>query len=148
MFKKRSKFTYLSDLKLSTKIALRGFRPRRSPCWNLPLLDSMEDDLAKDPGPVGDLYSGNTSFAPFCNFIPNPDLVLALVRTLVPAPVLAPTPAPAITNDLFKQFIKAYLESNQGPRQPLAERKKPLKAKIPELYYGLLSLLLAVQKLF
>ena len=31
--------------------------------------------------------------------------------------------------------MKAYLELNQGPRQPPAERKQPLKAKVPEMYY-------------
>ena len=75
----------------------------------------MENKLARDPGPVEDLHSGSTSFAPSCNPTPGPDLV--------PAAVSAPTPAPAATNDLFKQFMKAYLKLNQGPRQPLAEYK-------------------------
>ena len=32
--------------------------------------------------------------------------------------------------------MRAYLESNQGPRQPPAEREQSLKAKVPEVYYG------------
>ena len=32
--------------------------------------------------------------------------------------------------------MKAYLESNQGPRPPPAEREQSLKAKVPEVYYG------------
>ena len=32
--------------------------------------------------------------------------------------------------------MKAYLESNQGPSQPLEERKQPFKDKVPDLYYG------------
>ena len=36
--------------------------------------------------------------------------------------------------------MKAYLESNQGPRQPLVERKQPLKAKVSKVYYGKLHI--------
>ena len=59
-------------------------------------------------------------------------------NTLTHSPAIswAPTPAPPSTNELFKRFIKAYLESNQGPSQPPAERKWPLKAKVPDIYYG------------
>ena len=32
--------------------------------------------------------------------------------------------------------MKAYLESNQGPSQPPEEDKRPLKAKVPDVYYG------------
>ena len=31
--------------------------------------------------------------------------------------------------------MKAYLESNQGPKQPLSKRKQSFKAKVPEMYY-------------
>ena len=36
--------------------------------------------------------------------------------------------------------MKAYLESNQGPSQPPEERKRPLKAKVPDVYYGKLHM--------
>ena len=111
-------------------MAPKGSRPCCSPCQNFPPLDLVEDELAKKPGPVWGSYSGNTSPALFCNPTPGPKLVPALN----PAPV--PAPAPFSFNKLFKQFMRAYLESNQGPRQPLAERKQFLKAKVPEIYYG------------
>ena len=55
-----------------------------------------------------------------------------------------PTPTPAIVpnpdNELFKQFMKAYLEA-QTPALTAAEmdaepRERPLKARLPDLYYG------------
>ena len=36
--------------------------------------------------------------------------------------------------------MKAYLESNQGPRQPRAERKQTFKAKVLEVYYSKLHI--------
>ena len=36
--------------------------------------------------------------------------------------------------------MRAYLKLNQGPRQPLAERKQSFKAKVPELYYDKLHM--------
>ena len=33
--------------------------------------------------------------------------------------------------------MKVYLESNQGPIQPPEERKQPLKAKVPDIYYSI-----------
>ena len=92
----------------------------------------MEDELAREPGPVGGPHSGSTSPALSCNPTPGPELVPALN----PAPVPAPTPAPPSSNELFRQFMKAYLESNQGPRPPPAERERSFKAKVPEVYYG------------
>ena len=93
-------------------------------------MDPVEDELARDPGPVGGLHSGSISPAPSRNPIPGPKLVSALI----PAPV--PALAPPSSDELFRQFIRAYLESNQGPRQPPAEREQSLKAKVPEMYYG------------
>ena len=60
-----------------------------------------------------------------------------LVPGLNPAPVLAPipTPAPSFSEELFKQFMRAYLELNQGLRQPPAERKQSFKAKVSKMYY-------------
>ena len=63
-----------------------------------------------------------------------PTLSLAVSWTLTP--VSAPTFTPLSTDELFKQFMKAYLESNQRPSQLLAERKQTLKAKVLNVYYG------------
>ena len=109
-----------------------GSRPCRSPRRNSPPLDPVEDELAKEPGPVGGPHSGSTSPAPSRNPSPGPELVPALN----PAPVPAPTPAPVASEELFKKFIKAYLETNQELRQPPEERKQTFKAKVPEVYYG------------
>ena len=103
-----------------------GSHPCRSPRRNLPPLDPVEDELAREPGPVEGPHSGSNSPALSCNPTPGPELVLAPV----------PTPAPLSFNELFKQFMRAYLKSNQGPRQPPAERERSLKAKVPEVYYG------------
>ena len=111
-----------------------GSRPRRSPRRNLPPLDPVEDELAREPGPVGGPHSGSTSPALSRNPTPGPKLVSAL--NPAPVPTLVPTPAPPSSNKLFRQFMRAYLESNQGPRQPPAECKQSLKAKVPEMYYG------------
>ena len=88
----------------------------------------MEDELVRDPSLVGNLYLGSTSPTLSRNLIPGPDQVSALILALIPAP--------AFTDKLFKKFMKAYLESNQVPRQSLAERKWLFKAKVLEVYYG------------
>ena len=106
-----------------------GSRPCCSPCQNLPPLDPMEDELAREPGPVGCAHLGNISSA----LSRNPTLGPELVPALNPAPVSAP--APPSSNELFKNFMRVYLESNQGPREPLAERERSFKAKVPEVYY-------------
>ena len=80
------------------------YSPRRNP---LPI-NLMEDKLTRDPGLVGGPHSSNTSPALFCNPILGTDLVPALIPALVPARA----PAPVLTDELFKQFMKAYLNSN------------------------------------
>ena len=80
----------------------------------------MQDGLANDSGPNAKFYSGSSSPALSCNLIPS--------TALVP------------TDELFKQFIKAYLEINQEPRQPLIECKQLFKAKISKLSYGKLHI--------
>ena len=102
--------------------------PCRSPRRNHPPIDLVEDELTRDLSPVGGCHLGGTSSALFCNPSPGPDQVPALVPALISAP--------APTDKLFKKLMKAYLELNQGPRQPLAERERPLKAKLSEVYYG------------
>ena len=52
-----------------------------------------------------------------------------------PAPD-TPLPAPISTNELFKQFMKAYLEA-QTPAPVQAEpQEQLLKACFPDFYYG------------
>ena len=99
-----------------------GSRPCCSLYQNLPPTDPVEDELARDPSPVGSPHSGDTSPAPSYN--PTLNLIPALISAL------------AATDDLFKKFMKVYLEMNQRPKQPLAERKQSLKAKVLEIYYG------------
>ena len=83
-----------------------GYRFCPSPRQNLHLIDLVEDELAKDLGSFEGPHSGNTSPAPFCNLTLGPKLV----PTLIPA--LVSTPAPSSSDELFKQFIRAYLELN------------------------------------
>ena len=64
----------------------------------------------------------------------------ALSQTSTPALVFTPAVVPNPDNKLFKQFIKTYLEA-QTPAQTAAEmdaepRERPLKAWLPNLYYG------------
>ena len=95
-------------------------RPRRFPCRNL-----SPSSISLSPGP---------------NPSRHPTLGPAAVPAPAPAPVHSPALASVATNDLFKQFMKAYLEMNQGPRQPPAERERSFKAKILEVYYGKLHI--------
>ena len=110
--------------------------PCRFPRWNPPSTDSVENKFARDPGLVDGLYLGSISSTLSHNPTPSPNQVPVLIPALAPAP--APVSVP--TNELFKKFIKAYLESNQGLKQPLAERKRAFKAKVPEVYYGKLHI--------
>ena len=111
-------------------MALGGSRSCCSLCQNPPPIDPVEDELAGDPGSVGGPNSGSTSPAPSRNLTPGPNLILLLI----PTPVSAPTPAPIAFDKLFKKFKKAYLETNQKPRQ--SECEQTFKAKVPEKYYG------------
>ena len=55
----------------------------------------------------------------------------------IPIHVGTPAPTPPSTDELFKQFVQAYLESVKNPGQNQAEpREKPLKARNPDLYFG------------
>ena len=85
-------------------MAFRYLFPCHSPYRNLPPIDLMEYELAKDPGFVERTYSGSTPSVLSCNLT----LDLTLVLVLVPAPVAI--------NELLKQFMKTYLKSNQAPR--------------------------------
>ena len=85
---------------------MAGPRTRYSPCHNPP--PGVEDKLAGGPPRVPN--EGNNT------------------PTHSQAVFWAPTPTPLSTNKLFKQFMKAYL-------QPSKECKRPLKAKVPDVYY-------------
>ena len=93
---------------------------RRSPCRNPPQGGKNEPV----EGPPGAPTKGSN--------IPIPSSAVSWTPT--PVPTLAS--ALLSTDESFKQFMKAYLESNQRLNQPLAERKRPLKAKVPDVYYG------------
>ena len=75
-----------------------GSRLCHSPCQNLPSIDFVEDELARDPDLVGGPHSGSSSSVLSRN--PTPALILA--------PIPASIPTPAVIDDLFKKFIKAY----------------------------------------
>ena len=121
-----------NPIKSSTKMALAGFRTHYSPHRNFPPINPVENELARDPSLTRGLHSSSISLAPSSN----PTLGLALVPALVSALISTLVSAPVPTNKLFKQVMKTYLESNQGLRQPLRECKRPLKAKVLEVYYG------------
>ena len=89
-------------------MALGGSRLYCSPCRNFPPIDPIEDKLVKDPGPIEGLYLGTISPTLSHNSTLGPDLALALIPALIPTPASAPVPI----NELFKQFMKAYLELN------------------------------------
>ena len=84
-------------------MAPRSSRSHCFPCRNLPPIDPMEDELARDLGLVGGLHLSNTSSAQSRNPTPGPDLVPTLISTLVPTL----TPALFSSDKLFRQFIKA-----------------------------------------
>lgn len=120
-------------------MALGSSCPCRFSCWNLLPIDQVGDKLVRDQGPTKDFHSSSTSLALFCNSTLGSALVFTLVSApdlaLTPAPDLAPTLASVSSNKLFRQFIKAYLESNQGFSRPPAEREQSFKAKVPDMYY-------------
>ena len=79
-------------------MALRGSCPCCSPCRNLPSIDPIEDEFARDSGPARDPHSGNT-FPALCH---NPILGSALVPALISTLVLTPAPTLLSSNKLFK----------------------------------------------
>ena len=118
----------IDSIKSFTKIALRVFRPCCSSYWSFPFINNVKDELARDQGPTKSSHLGSTSPVPSCNPILGP--------TLVSAPIFALASALYSSDKLFRQFIKAYLESNQGPSRSQVECKQSLKAKVPDVYYG------------
>ena len=81
------------------------------PCYfshrNLPPINHIEDELARDLGPADGSHFGSISYTLFCNSTLGP----ALLSTLIPALILVLAPASGSLDELFRQFMKAYLES-------------------------------------
>ena len=84
---------------------MAGTRTRRSPSRNLPL--TGKDELAGGAPGAPTKGSGTPTPTPAVFCAPSP----------APAASLAPAPAssPAFTDELFKQFMKAYLEAQNQP---------------------------------
>ena len=120
-----------NPIKSSIKIALRDSCPCYYPCRNFFLIDHVEDRLTRDPSPTNNSHLGSTSSTLFYKPTPGPALFLAFIPAQIPAPALALLSF----DNLFKQFMKAYLESNQRLKQPPAEREQFFKAKMPDVYY-------------
>ena len=95
---------------------------RRSPCWNP--RPAGEDELAGAA-----LTKGNGT--------PTPTFVVS--RAPTSALATAPTVVPSLDNELFKQFMKAYLEAQVpariAPEIDKEPRKQLFKAWFPNLYY-------------
>ena len=110
---------------------------RRSPRRNPP--PTGEDELAgAAQGPAPTEGSDTSTPAPAASRVPTPtpppDAPVAAPSS---APALAAT-APSLDNELFKQFMKAYLEAQVPGRTEVdpEPREQPLKARFPDLYYG------------
>ena len=101
-------------------------RTCRNLCHNSP--PGGEDELAGDL-PGAPTKGSNT-------LTPSPPASRAQI------PASAEAPAPPSNEELFQQFMKAYLENqNQNQAPPPAPiqvelREQPLKARFPDLYYG------------
>ena len=100
---------------------MAGPRARRSPRRNP--RPAGEDELAGAAPTEG---SGT----------PTPTPVVS--RAPTPAPATAPAAAPSSDTELFKQFMKAYLEAQVPSRTKVDSkpRKQLLKTWFPDLYYG------------
>ena len=81
----------------------QGFRLHRTPRRNPPPSDFIEDELAGAPPGAPTKNSGSLLTSLVSSCAPTPDHAPA-----PPAPTLSvTTPAPAPTEDLFRQFMKA-----------------------------------------
>ena len=112
-----------------------------SPCWN-PLLTSKDGLAEAAPGPTRSKNSNTSIFAPAVSCFST--LVSRVAPTVSSSPTLALVVAPATAlfsdYELFKQFIKAYLETQVpahiAPEINPESCKKPLKARFSDFYYG------------
>ena len=105
----------------------------RSPCQNPPL--TGKDELAGAAlGPAPTEGSNTSTPAPAVSRVPIP--APTDVSVAAPSPALALTAtAPFSDNELFKQFMKAYLEAEVPGRTEVdpKPRKQPLKAQFSNL---------------
>ena len=101
-------------------------RTCHSPCQKPPL--DGKDELARGSLRASIKSNNTPTFSPAVFWAATLALALALAL------------APPSTNELFKQFMKTYLEFNQELSQPSIECKQSLKAKIPNVYYGKLHI--------
>ena len=104
--------------------------------WNPPFINKNElAGAALGPAPTEG--SDTSTPAPVMSRVP----IFALPDASVAAPSLAlalTATTPSSDNELFKQFIKAYLKA-QVPGQTKVDRKprkQAFKAQFPNLYYG------------
>lgn len=93
-------------------------------------INHIEDKFTKDANFTDSSHLDSILSALSKKLIPG----LNLVSTLILAPVSALAPTSRSSDELFKQFIKVYLEFHVL-NQPLAERKQSLKAKVLDVYY-------------
>ena len=113
-----------------------GFYFHCFPHRNFSPIDQLKDEFARNKSPIESSHFGSIFSAPSYNAILGPVLVLILVLALIP------TPAPALisSDELFSQFIKAYLESNPEPNRPSTELKQSFKPKVPDMNCKIVNL--------
>ena len=78
----RLKENFVTNLKSFSKMTPGRSRTRRSPYQNPPPINLVENELARDLGPVRGPHLGSTSPALSCNLTPGLDLILALISAL------------------------------------------------------------------
>ena len=109
-----------------------------SPYWNL-LLTGKDELAGPVPGPVPTKSSNTSTSAPAVLRVPTSAPPVTTVIASSPAPVLKVTTL-SLDNELFKQFIKHYLEAQVQAQIALEidpkPCKQPLKARFSNLYYG------------
>ena len=126
----------IDPIKSSIEITPGDFYFCLSFCRNLLPIDHIKDKLAKNLDPIINSHLGSTSPALSRKPAPGLTLVPTLIAVLIPVLALALI----LTNELIKKFIKAYFETNQGIKQPPAERVCHFKVQVPEIYYGKLHI--------
>ena len=119
-----------------------GSQLRHAPRHNPPPANFVEHELASAPPGAPTESSGS----PLTSLLPSRALTPGLARApLAPASPVT-TPALAPTEDLFRQFVQAYMVDRGNPAPatdpvPLAEPRhdisdRPVRARNPDLYYG------------
>ena len=97
-----------------------------SPCWNFP--SAGKDELA---GAASRVLTNDSR---------TPTHTFAISSTPILVVAIGLAVAPPLDNKLFKQFIKAYLETQMPgwivPKIDLKPCKQLFKARFPDLYYS------------